>query len=111
MKNSTQIHECHIKSALTELGCTAIESNLNGLIAVRMGNDNQSYPISVELYEEESAQATDPQRFRARVSRQFGLPVVYHHGATVDEALASVQWRLLDRSPVSTSPLMAFAVV
>ncbi len=109
MKNSTQLHERRISTTLANLGCTAIESKSSGLIALRMGTDEQLYPISVEVYEDESADAADPHRFRARVSRQFGLPVVYHHGMTIDAALASVRWRLLDRPPISVAPTMAFA--
>lgn len=109
MKNATKFHESHIAATLVDLGCSAIECNQGAITAIRHGSDDESYPLTVEVYEDDNTAADYALRFRARVSRQFGLPVVYHHGSSIKAALESVQWRLLDRAPNAVHPLLAFA--
>jgi hypothetical protein len=95
MKNATQLHESGIVEFLEQQGCEALRYRKGTVIALRPARSGGTYRVSVELYEDEAA-ADPTRRFRARAARRFGLPVSARYGATPDEALANVQWRVLD---------------
>ncbi len=99
MKNATSRHEGRIGGRLQAAGCTQIHVENGSLVALRPGRDGRLYPLSVEVYEDELAPVGSPRRFRARASRRFGLPVTCAHGTCPEEALAAVEWRLLDVPP------------
>ncbi|MFT7668234.1 MAG: hypothetical protein ACI8X5_000923 [Planctomycetota bacterium] len=98
MKNATQNHQDQIAIILSGMGCSAVKLGSQTIVASRPGRDGRTYSLSVDIYEDLARAANSPLRFRARVSRQFGLPVCSHHGASVEDALSSVQWHTLDRS-------------
>jgi hypothetical protein len=105
MKNATQQHERRIKVFLSNLGCTSIQLKNEGLVALRPGRDGRLYPLSIDLYEEEGQPSGSDLRFRARAARRFGLPVSYHHGESIEDALGAIQWANLDRPLVPRVPL------
>jgi len=104
MKNATQIHETAIVDFLHHEGCTSICLDNGSITARRPGRDGRLYPLSIDIYEDDSRDVNSPMRFRARVARCFGLPVTSHHGDTVEAALAAIQWGPLDRIAIPTAP-------
>jgi hypothetical protein len=107
MKNATSLHEGRIGGLLQAAGCTQVHLENGSLVALRPGRDGRLYPLSIELYEDDSAPAGSSRRFRARASRRFGLPVTCAHGDCPEVALSAVEWTLLDvpPSPQPVAPL------
>lgn len=106
MKNATQQHERRIATFLSNLGCTSIQFKNGSLFALRPGRDGRLYPLSIDLYEEDSLPSDSDLRFRARAARRFGLPVSSHHGQSIESALADIHWATLDRPLVPRQPQM-----
>ncbi|MCB9915445.1 MAG: hypothetical protein H6828_09895 [Planctomycetes bacterium] len=94
MKNATRRHEGSLAVVLRAQGCEVLRARSGSLVAQRVAPDGRTYRLTVELYED--AAAAPARRFRVRVARRFGLPVCARHGATPGEALARVEWPLLD---------------
>lgn len=108
MKNATPHNEGRIDAYLLRAGCTQIRLENGSLVALRPGRDGRLYPLSIDLYEDESVPADSPLRFRARAARRFGLPVTYSHGECPEAALAAVAWSALDRPPIpQPQPVLA----
>lgn len=104
MKNATRLHENTIVDFLHREGCTSIRLDNGSIAARRPGRDGRLYPLSIDIYEDDSRDANSAMRFRARVARCFGLPVTSHHGDSVESALAAVQWGPLDRFAIASAP-------
>ena len=100
MKNATPLHERIVAGFLRSAGCTKLRLENGSLVALRPGRDGRLYPLSVDVYEDDSIPAGSPLRFRARAARRFGLPVAYAHGPSVESALAAIEWIALDRPPI-----------
>ncbi len=121
MKNATRQYERRITSFLSDLGCTSVQFKDGSIVALRPGRDGRLYPLCIDLYEEDEMPSGSDLRFRARAARRFGLPVSYHHGQSVEDALGAIQWTSLDRplvpwasgaqSQAGAQPQMLFAGV
>lgn len=97
MKNATRLHEREIVEFLEEIGCSSIMFENGSIVALRDGKDGRTYPLVVDVYEEDDRGKPGAPRFRARAARRFGLPVTYHHGDDVRATLEGIQWTTLDK--------------
>jgi hypothetical protein len=107
MKNATRLHKRAIVGFLEDMGCASIKFEEESIIALRSGKDGRTYPLVVDIYEEDDRGKPGAPRYRVRAARRFGLPVTYHHGEDVLGALEGIQWATLDRSltRAANSPL------
>ena len=110
MKNTTALHHTRIDDLLRSAGCTDVHVEGETLVALREGSNGRVYPLSVDLYEDETGPQGDVMRYRIRASRRYGLPVTCSHGSCPEEALAAVEWMLLDL-PQNPEPVGALAGV